>query len=127
MGRRARDHCYVKYIIIMNKNGQVDQRLELDETGRLLSPVTRTPIQRTTEFVQPPVNFSPAYIAEQIQSIPLPPSMRSKPTSALLSVLQTFRNYVPPQRSLPEAPVIDMESRLPPFPLDLTRQPVLVQ
>lgn len=128
MGRRARDHCYVKYIIVMNKNGQIDQRLELDETGRLLNPATRSHIPKTHEVVPSQMNLSPAYIAEQIQSIPLPPSMRSKPTSALLSALQTFRNYVPPpQRTLPEAPVMDIESRMPPFSLDLARRPVLVQ
>lgn len=123
MGRRARDHCYVKYIIIMNKNGQIDQKLELDDTGKLINPATRRDFSRNTEVVAPVTNIPPSYIAEQMQTIPLPPSMRSKPASALLSALQTFRGYVPPQRTISD----DIESRLPPFNLDLAMQPVLVQ
>lgn len=78
MGRRAKGHTYVKYILLLDKNGQIGQRHELDSHGRLKYPLDSIPQinrkqttdQSQTEQIDTRVN--------DIYRIPMPPMLRTK-------------------------------------------------
>lgn len=89
MGRRSRDHCYLKYIILLDNNGNVSQKYQLDDNGRLLedfyrpqklNPSPSYPVNsNVTNTSIPPQNSSTALPIPQIQlSYPIPPVMRQK-------------------------------------------------
>ena len=84
MGRRGKNHASVKFIILVDKYGNENQRIELDDTGRLLHkyPNNRK-ININPQFPhvqpQPPNSIhSKSNILTKLD-IPIPPVLRSKP------------------------------------------------
>lgn len=119
MGRRARDHSAVRYIVVYDRNGEIEQRLELDNTGKLLSKSRPVPHRVCSE---PEVIPPPAYLQQQMRAIPIPPAVRSKPCPALLSALKMCRSYEPFR-----APAVDPAIDFPEMELHWVGEPILAQ
>lgn len=79
MGRRAKGHCYVKYILLLNRNGEIGQRHELDSHGKLIHPVEPFSKLNFIPDVPPPPVAPPIPIEmKKPINIPMPPMLRSK-------------------------------------------------
>ena len=91
MGRRTQNHKFVKYIVMLDRMGQVAQRLELDANGRLLQQPRRLPrlapidgMVMVPDAVPPmhpvPIVREVDYLSpELLRSMPIHPKMRQKP------------------------------------------------
>ena len=119
MGRRARNHSSVRYIVVFDRNGEEEQRLELDDSGKLITKAKLKPVR---SFSQPEVIPPPAYLEQQMRMIPMPPAIRSKPCPALLSALKMFKDYEP-FRAPPVEPTIPFGE----MELNFVGQPILAQ
>lgn len=80
MGRRAKGHTYVKYIILLDKNGQIGQRHELDSHGKLKYPLDSIP-QKMNARKQTTDQSQNDHIDTRVNDIfriPMPPMLRTK-------------------------------------------------
>lgn len=119
MGRRARDHSAVRYIVVYSRSGEVEQRLELDNTGKLVTKSKGAPLRVCSE---PEIIPPPAYLEQQMRAIPIPPAVRSKPSPALLSALKMCRSYEPFR-----APHVDPAIDISEMELHWVGEPILAQ
>lgn len=89
MGRRSRNHSYVKFILLMDNNGNIRQRHELDDSGKLIHPLGSNQYQYTMPVMpSKPVEVKPQVTSpppEVMHTIPIPPVLRSKASSSFLS------------------------------------------
>ncbi|OHT15227.1 hypothetical protein TRFO_14249 [Tritrichomonas foetus] len=73
MGRRSRNHTYVKFIILLDKTGNVNQRFELDCKGKLKHPLSN--YDQTSSSGNQHLNFQTNMTMQQNQKLdynPLP-------------------------------------------------------
>lgn len=82
MGRRAKGHTYVKYILLLDKNGQIGQRHELDSHGKLKYPLENIPRlnvrKQTTDQSQNEQIETRVNDIYRIPMPPMPPMLRTK-------------------------------------------------
>lgn len=110
MGRRAKGHTYVKYILLLDKNGQIGQRHELDSHGKLKYPLDSIPqLNSRRQNSNPTQNEQSDTKLNDNFRIPMPPMLRTKlHISSIFNMNWNFNPSPITDQEIEEPNVIDV-------------------
>lgn len=100
MGRRARGHTSIRFILVTDDEGQVSKRFELDTNGKLLHPLNKYDVVPLSppQVPLPASTTTESSVQSQIRyKFPIPPKMREKPSLYLFGAMNGVTSQAIPE------------------------------